>query len=169
MIWVFTLVDRAITYILCNDLGFSVASLDLWKGWWIQVFLLLSFLTILDDLGFLWRCEWWFCYRIVLLGRDWWRNIWTASNIYLKKKKRPNPRLENWPDYRLDFLGRVGLKAAKPDFYQVGFQIIVNPTQPNISPSHQFAKICLDSCNSEMAVCCVPCQSKPKNLVDLCF
>ena len=92
-----------------------------------------------------------------------------AIYIYKKKKKGPNPRLENRPDYRLDFLGRVGLKAAKPDFYQARFRIIVNPTQPNISPSHQFAKICLDSCNSEMAVCCVPCQSKPKNLVDLCF
>ena len=35
--------------------------------------------------------------------------------------------------------------------------------------SHKFATICLDSCNNEMAVCCVPCQSKPKNLVGLCF
>ena len=26
------LVDGAITYILCNDLGFSFASSDLWKG-----------------------------------------------------------------------------------------------------------------------------------------
>ena len=26
------LVDGAITYVLCNDLGFSFASSDLWKG-----------------------------------------------------------------------------------------------------------------------------------------
>ena len=35
--------------------------------------------------------------------------------------------------------------------------------------SHKFATICLDSFKNEMAICCVPCQSRHKSLVDLCF
>ena len=47
----------------------------------------------------------------------------------VEKKKESNPRLENQPNFKPDFLGRVGFRAAKLDFYQVGFRVIVIPTQ----------------------------------------